>query len=351
MEGNNGIIRARSSLTWINLTYQCDMLCSWCYASSANGGHFMDEDIFEKIVSFLHERGSYRVVLSGGEPTSHPHFLSFIDRCRQNFFRVMLNTSGLAFADSDFSRQAIDNGLSFINLSLKAVNAKDFYVNTGVDGFDRQAVAVRNILSDSRPTLVVNLTLNRYFMANFDRAVELLLRWGVKSVAFDLARPIYGQDPFGGGQIPTEDEAVEFVAGCFSKIRATDLDYTFRLDIPLCRFVGSEFSKRLSQINFMTNCFLRDGNALIFDPRGSVIPCNILTETVLGRIGQDFSTAGEYEKFLRREDVAATLKSLRIEDKPSCQSCSLSGKCCRGCAAFKLHNSHSKSLLVEAIAG
>jgi radical SAM protein with 4Fe4S-binding SPASM domain len=188
-------------------------------------------------------------------------------------------------------------------------------------------------------------------MANFDKVIDLLRKWGVKGLSVDLARPIPGADPFGGGQIPTENEAADFVSNCVSRLAISDLEYLFRLDIPLCRFADNEMSKRLAQMNFITNCFLRDGNALIFDPLGQVIPCNILTETVLGRIGEDFNTAREYDLFLRRPDVATKLKSLRAEDKPACETCSLSNKCCRGCAAFKMHNDQPKSLLVEAISG
>lgn len=334
-----GATRACCFLTWINLTYWCDLACAWCYAASVKSGHFMSDEVFAKILLFLSDLGAHRVLLSGGEPTLHPDFLSIVKRCHRQRLKVIVNTHGLAFADRSFLRQAADNGLAFVNLSLKGINEEGFYSHTGFNGFNQQREAVRNILDDRRVTLAVNLTLNRYFMANFGRVMNLLRQWGVKGLSIDLARPINGNDPSGGGQIPAENEAADFVSGCVSALAASDLDYLFRLDIPLCRFAGKGMSSRLAQMNFLTNCFLRDGSALIFDPLGQVIPCNILTETVLGRIGEDFNTAREHDLFLRRPDVAAKLKSLRADDKPACGTCPLSNKCCRGCAAFKLHSS------------
>lgn len=344
--------RSRGLIFWINLTYWCDMACSYCYATSVKNRHFMSEEVLGKIFYFLEELGVRRVILSGGEPTSHPDFLSIVKHCRRQDLKVRVNTHGLAFANQSFLKEAVDNGLSSINLSLKGVNEEDFYRNTGVDGFNQQKEAVRNILADERVDLVYNLTLNRYFMANFDKVGDLLQQWGATTrllVAF--ARPIPGIDPFGGGQIPTEDEVLDFVNDYFSSLHTSELSHFFRLDIPLCRFVDRGMASCLEQVNFATNCFLRDGSALIFDPLGQVIPCNILTETVLGQIGKDFNTVKEYDRFLHRPDIKAKLKSLRVEDKPACETCSLVNRCCRGCAAFKIHNGQPRSLLVEAISG
>jgi len=297
----------------------------------------MDRSTLNEILSFLEDFGTHRLMLSGGEPTLHPDFLGMVYLCQHRNFKVMLNTSGLAFADPYFLGRAVDNGLSFVNLSLKGVNGRDFMANTGVDGFWEQRSAVENMSKDKRLTLTINLTLNRYFMSNFDQALDLLREWGVNAVSVDLARPVDGPDPYGGGSIPTEEEAAEFVIDCISKLAGGDMNYIFRLDVPLCRFAKSNVADRIKQLNFMTNCFMRDGNVVVFDPIGQVVPCNILTGNVLGRIGKDFSTAREYDRFLRREDVAQKMKTLLTDDSEECSSCPLAHKCCRGCAAFKFH--------------
>jgi radical SAM protein with 4Fe4S-binding SPASM domain len=351
MREDLGFARACGFLTWINLTYSCDFSCPWCYASSVKAPYFMPKDVFERIVFLLKDMRAHRVLLSGGETTMHPDFLFIVQRLYQQGLKVMLNTHGLAFADASFLRQATDNGLSFVQMSLKAVNAEDFLANTGVDGFHLQREAVRNVLADKRLTLIANLTLSRYFMENFEQALTMLEDWGLRGVSISLAVPILGDDPYGGGQIPCEWEVVEFLEEYIDRLASRGLEYILRLDMPLCRFLGRKISSRLAQMNLLTGCFLRDGNYLIFDPQGGVIPCNTMTDIVLGKIGEDFSTAKEYDHFLHRSDVAATLKSLRVEDGPSCASCSLAAKCCRGCAAYKMHTAGAKSLLVEAISG
>lgn len=351
MREDIGLSRVCGFLTWINLSYRCDLACPWCYATSAPQGSFMPEEVFGRILSFLGDFGAHRVLLSGGEPTAHPDFLSIIKRCHDQGFKVMVNTHGLAFADRSLLKQAADNGLSFVQMSVKAVDAEDFLANTGVDGFHLQREAVRNILADKRLTFIANLTLSRYFMDNFDRTLKMLEGWGLRGVSISLAVPVVGDDPYGGGQIPKEDEVVVFLEENIDKLASSGLDYIFRLDMPLCRFLGGAVSSRLAQMNFLTSCFLREGSYLIFDPQGGVIPCNTMMDVVLGRVGEDFSTAKEYDRFLRRPDVVATLESLRVEDGPNCGSCHLSPKCCRGCAAFKTHIGGGDSLLIKAASG
>jgi radical SAM protein with 4Fe4S-binding SPASM domain len=337
MSGNSIFSRICSFLSWINITYDCNLSCPWCYASMAKNDLFMSIETFSKVVRLITGLGGSRIVLSGGEATIHPNFLEMIRISRFNKCKVLVNSHGLAFADKNFLYQAIDSGMSVVNLSLKGVNREDFLINTGLDGFDSQKEAIGNILSDGRTTLILNVTLNSYSINNFKKILIMAKNLGIKHVTVTIAVPVEGSDPFCGGSIPTEDEFAAAFGDIIDDLVDSKLDYFFRLDMPLCKLVEKGYSEKILKINFLTSCFLREGNSLIFDPCGGVIPCNTMPGVVLGRIGEDFNSPVEYERFMHSNDVLSRRKSLLVEDKPECLSCHMAIRCCRGCSAFKIH--------------
>lgn len=323
-----------SILPWVNLTYECIFSCPHCYSCPSNDHYFMSDEVFSDIMNLLSDMAVRRMLFSGGEPTLHPKFISMLARCKSMHIKSMVNSNGLAFADPTFTETAIGNGLSLANISLKAVNRNDFVSITGFDGFELQCKAIRNLISYQKLSLIVSLTLNRYLMENFREAIDLMQSLGVKSTAVNVAKAIEGSDHTGGGTIVSDKEAVEFIIDNSNLLSDSGLDYTLRLDMPLCLFRGKGMNKRLSMLNVLTNCFFRNNNSLIFDPHGNLIPCNIMTSEILGKIGTDFSTAAEYRAFLHRHDIKERLDGLKGREQ-ECESCELSHKCCRGCSAMK----------------
>ncbi len=332
----------------INLTYGCNLCCSWCYVPPIRNAEVMDRDTLGDILSLLKELKVHRVILSGGEPTKRAEdFLAAVKQCRSFGMRVFANTNGLAFADRNFLAEALNSGLSTIHLSLKGVNQIDFRNNTGFNLFDRQKTAVKNILSSNRCSLFANLTLNRYFIKGFGEAIEMVNRWGIKSLTIGVALPAETEFGAADDQIPAPKEVADFVEHRLGAISFGDLDYTFRFTLPLCLFDRSKIGQLLSRSAFVTNCFLREGTDLVFDPQGGLIPCNHLSRQALGYIGRDFSTAAEYHAFLSRDDIAARLNHLRAGPDEDCRSCEWVNRCCRSCPALTSQLAHNSDIHPE----
>jgi hypothetical protein len=80
---NLGLKPSRASfpeLVDLKITDYCDKQCPYCYQASSVGGiHAADENI-TNITHALEKMGVFEVAIGGGEPMSHPSFLSILQR-------------------------------------------------------------------------------------------------------------------------------------------------------------------------------------------------------------------------------------------------------------------------------
>lgn len=58
------------------ITNKCRMNCSHCMNFSSNDGQHMKVDVIGKSLEFIKEIKPNMLIISGGEPTEHPLFLS-----------------------------------------------------------------------------------------------------------------------------------------------------------------------------------------------------------------------------------------------------------------------------------
>ncbi len=80
---------------YINITSRCTHRCGWCYGGF--NGHLTDEmrlEDFKLILRKLRDIGILQVTLSGGEPTEHPEFESFVRETRSHDFLTHVVTHG-----------------------------------------------------------------------------------------------------------------------------------------------------------------------------------------------------------------------------------------------------------------
>lgn len=62
----------------IKITEKCSMGCIHCMNNATPNGKHMDFDIFQRVVSFQKQYGGPFCIITGGEPTEHPEFMSFL---------------------------------------------------------------------------------------------------------------------------------------------------------------------------------------------------------------------------------------------------------------------------------
>ncbi|MBO0439259.1 7-carboxy-7-deazaguanine synthase QueE [Candidatus Enterococcus ikei] len=86
---------------------QCNLKCSWCDTDYNEFILMSFDEIFNKLESFLDTKN---IILTGGEPTIHRTLNSFIDRLKENSFKVWIESNGI---------REIPNTIDYVAISPK----------------------------------------------------------------------------------------------------------------------------------------------------------------------------------------------------------------------------------------
>lgn len=78
----------------LELTYQCNWRCVFCYNPRRHDERRLDGAEWETVLDDLRALGGLFVTLTGGEPTTHPDFLRVLAAARRRAFAVTLFTNG-----------------------------------------------------------------------------------------------------------------------------------------------------------------------------------------------------------------------------------------------------------------
>jgi MoaA/NifB/PqqE/SkfB family radical SAM enzyme len=184
---------AHEKRKWVRLTSMCNNKCTFCLDTLAHNETMASEAEVKAQIIEGRRDGATRLILSGGEPTVHPHFVKFVKYGRlAGYRRVQTVTNGRMFSYPGYLKRCLDAGLQEITFSVHGHNAKVHDALVGVKGaFDEEVRGIEMALADGRPIVNMDVCLNK---GNIKRIPELLHRFidlGVRE--FDLLHLI----PFG----------------------------------------------------------------------------------------------------------------------------------------------------------
>ena len=124
----------RPVVIW-NLTRRCNLKCRHCYTTSADV-EFPGELTLPQILATLDDLAAFKVpalILSGGEPLSHPHFFDIAERARElNFRYLALSSNGTKITGMNAERVA-DLGFDYVGISLDGIGTTNDWFR-GLDG-------------------------------------------------------------------------------------------------------------------------------------------------------------------------------------------------------------------------
>ncbi|MBX9590103.1 MAG: radical SAM protein [Hyphomonadaceae bacterium] len=130
----------------IELTDYCNIMCRHCYRdSSPMRTSFIPTD---KLLSWLEEFrqvGIGVVELTGGEPTSHPAFGSFLQRCGELFQITAVISNGTLWTDELLDIPAKFKDRIFIQIDLDGSNAESHDFLRGAGVFAKATQTIRQL--------------------------------------------------------------------------------------------------------------------------------------------------------------------------------------------------------------
>lgn len=316
-------------ICWLTINRICNLRCKWCYAAA---------DGFKDIATMSIETVGRiqkailpdisRFIILGGEPTLHPDLPIIIKKLKPT--KTVLVTNAVKLADKKYLRLLKESGLNVVTISLKGSTQEQYKENTGVACLDSIEKAIVN-LNESKIPYSVSVTFSESIMKILPNIVEWMKKTQAETMSINYCRPVVLEDKVSIDGIPHPKDMAAQTIKSYDLIRKSDVRCVYNFMLPLC-LLPFEFIAELAEKKLITTiCQLQKDNGLIFLPDGSLIPCNHLFDYKLGKIGEDFSTKLEFEKFKKRKNVQDFYQKTRNLPDKRCQDCSMKIQCGGGC--------------------
>jgi uncharacterized radical SAM superfamily Fe-S cluster-containing enzyme len=157
-EGAFTVDNDHACLAVIEVTSDCNLSCSYCFASSGPGGtHKSTEEVDELLQTVIDSGGTRPIQFSGGEPTVRDDLPELVERARElGFDHVQVNTNGIAIAEREgYAARLAEAGVTAIYLQFDGLRAETYEALREVDLTETKHAAVDACREAGLPVVLV----------------------------------------------------------------------------------------------------------------------------------------------------------------------------------------------------
>jgi radical SAM protein with 4Fe4S-binding SPASM domain len=173
----------RPVVVW-NLTRRCNLRCLHCYADSEPKAYEGELTLSEcgAVIDDLAEYGIPVLLMSGGEPLTHPHFHDIARRARQRGLRLVLSTNG-TLIDQRTALELKLLGFSYVGISLDGSRETHDTFRCRSGAYDRVLEAFAHCRSVGQKA-GLRLTLSRSTIRDLPHVLDLIEQMEIERVCF-----------------------------------------------------------------------------------------------------------------------------------------------------------------------
>ncbi|MDY6819174.1 MAG: radical SAM protein [Halobacteriales archaeon] len=145
-------------LAVIEVTEDCNLSCSYCFASSGPGGdHRSVETIVDLLEVVKQDGGARPIQFSGGEPTVRDDLPALVETATDmGFDHIQVNTNGIRLATEDgYARQLVEAGVTAIYLQFDGLTAETYEAIREVDLTEHKHAAIEACRAADLPVVLV----------------------------------------------------------------------------------------------------------------------------------------------------------------------------------------------------
>lgn len=318
----------------IVLTRGCNLRCNFCYVKSA--GYVEDDKIkyddLKRIVDFCCEAKVKYIFFTGGEPLTYSHLPEILQyiKTRQHPMITAIATNGILLKDLELCRMLIDSSVGYIDVSMKGKDRWEWCEMTGYDGSEAQHQAIRNLAS-----LPIEFTCSMVItpknVQSFCESVQIAYDNGAKQFSFTF---IIDNDDAEEKDLAylQKHDPIKLVSDFISqinKLSAITNDWWVEYSFPMC--VYTEEQLKLLKGRLATPCQIHLKNAVTFDTKMELLPCDMYIYQQLGKFGRDFSSYQELLSLTESANYSEIMDAIRKLPSDECNACEHLGVCYGGC--------------------
>lgn len=318
----------------ITLTRECNLRCRFCYAKSA--GYMTDDridyDNLKKLVDFCSEAKVKYIVFTGGEPLLYPwikDILRYIKE-KKNPITVAIPTNGVLLEDLTLCESLIDSGVGYIDISMKGSDSREWYKMVGDDGFARQLQGIRNLAMLS-VEFTCSMVVTPENVLTFCDAVQIAYDNGARQFSFTFI--IDNEDAKEKDQAYLERydpfALVELFFTQIDRLNAITKEWWIEYSFPIC--VYTEEQLFLLKGKLATPCQIHMKNAVTFNTKMELLPCDMYIDQKMGQFGIDFSSYQEFQELMENQNYRSVMQALQKLPSSECLSCRHMELCYGGC--------------------
>lgn len=181
---------ARLRTAYVELVYGCNMGCQYCYVGWSR--NHVDRvlpgiDLTRKILESLKNEGVEEIVLLGGEPTLHPHFVEICHLVDQlEFLDRGVVSNGSAFSPE--ITRAIKENRFWVDITFRGANAQTFDVTANHPGAFKKALDSAIDLSKAGVSLGIEFDCTPINYTQLFELAQFLLANNVRPKQIQLHR-------------------------------------------------------------------------------------------------------------------------------------------------------------------
>lgn len=167
------------SSVMLELTYSCNLDCSFCYNDLKLRGQRVRLDTYRTLLDDLADMGVLSLTLSGGEPLLYKHFFKLGAYAREKGFVIKVKSNGVPLSRRNAERLKAEVDPFMVEMSLHGACAESHDRLTRVAGSFERLLRNIDFLKTMGFRLQLNSTLTRWNEAEVAEMFALTDRMGV----------------------------------------------------------------------------------------------------------------------------------------------------------------------------
>lgn len=162
-----------ANLGYIQVTRLCNQKCRFCSNPEREATLTLDEA--KALVDDFVARGYDGVILTGGEPTMHPHLGEIIAYAHGRGIHARLISNGQRLADPAYFQELAAAGMDHVHVSIQSFDPALQAFLTGNEDSLANVLATLDHLGRARINADINTTINHYNAGQLDTLVRFLV--------------------------------------------------------------------------------------------------------------------------------------------------------------------------------